>query len=93
MTKPTHASLFWESVHAGYSSSLQNDVVWNLVLPGDSQDMLEATHVEDIELSFMLKNAQNLGLTAVKEGAHDTSSVELDLRVLHQLAIDPYSLG
>ena len=46
MPQPAHASLLQQCVHAGDSSSLQDAVVCDFVLPGDVQDAAEAVHVE-----------------------------------------------
>ena len=81
-------SLFQLREHAGASSSFRDNVIWDLVLPSDVQNALEAAHVKGIELS-LLSGKQCPGLTALQEGAHDAGSVDLDLCVLDQLAVVP----
>ena len=53
MPQPAHASLLQQCVHAGDSSSLQDAVVCDFVLPGDMQNATEAAHVEYIEFLFL----------------------------------------
>ena len=91
MTEPGHTSLFQQREHAGASSSFQGSVVWDLVLPGDVLNALEAAHVKSIELS-LLSGTQCPGLAAIQEGTHDAGSVDLDLCVHGQLAVVPYFL-
>ena len=88
MAEPEHTSLFQQLEHAGASSSFQDSVVWDLVLPGDVQNASEVAHVKSIELS-LLSGTQCPGLTAIQEGAHDAGSVDLDLCVLSQFAVAP----
>ena len=48
MAELVHMSLFQQREHAGASSSFQDSVVWDLVLPGDVQNASEAAHVKSI---------------------------------------------
>ena len=91
MPQPAHASLLQQCVHAGDSSSPQDAVVCDFVLPGDVQNATETAHVERIELLF-LSGSQGPGLAAIQEGTEGTGSVDLDFGVLSQLAVGPYSL-
>ena len=91
MPQPAHVSLFQQCVHAGDSSSVQDAVVCDFVLPGDVQNVTETAHVERIELLF-LSGSQGPGHTAVQEGAEGAGSVDLDFHLLSQLAVGPYSL-
>ena len=88
MAEPAHTSLFQQREHAGVSSSFQDSVIWDLVLPGDVQNASEVVHVKGIELS-LLSGTQCPGLAAIQEGARDAGSVDLDLCVLSQLAVVP----
>ena len=88
MAEPAHTSLFQQHEHALASSSFQDSVVWDLVLPGDVQNASEAVHLKGIGLS-LLSDTQYSGLTAMQEGVHDAGSVDLDLCVLSQLAFVP----
>ena len=69
-------SLFQQREHAGASSSIQDSVVWDLVLPGDAQNASEAAHAKSFELLF-LSGTQCPGLAAIQESAHDSGSVDL----------------
>ena len=88
MAEPAHTSLFQQREHAGAPTSFQDSVVWGLVLPGNVQNASELVHAKNIELS-LLSDTQCPGLTAIQEGAHDASSIDLDLCVLSQLAVVP----
>ena len=88
VAKPAHTSLFQQREHTGASSSFQDSVVWNLVLPGDVQNASEAAQVKSIELS-LLSGTQCPGLAAIQESAHDAGSVDLDLCVHGQFAVVP----
>ena len=92
MPQLAHASLLQQCVHAGDSSSLQDTVVSDFVLPGDAQNATETAHVEYIEFRF-LTGLQGPRFAAIKEGAEDAGSVYLDFGVLCQLAIGPLSLS
>ena len=70
MPQPVHVSLLQQCVHAGDSSSLQDTVVSDFVLPGDVQNVTETAHVEYIEFLF-LTGSQGPRFTAIKEGAED----------------------
>ena len=86
-----YESLVQQCLHAGDSSSFQDAIVCNFVLPGDLLDAVETVHVECIELLFLL-DSQGPGLTAVQESAENAGSVDLDFGVLGQLGVGPYSL-
>ena len=88
MAESAHTSLFQQREHVGASSSFQDSVVWDLVLPGDVQNASEAAHVKGIELS-LLYGTQCPGLAAMQVGAHDAGSVDLDLCVPSQFAVVP----
>ena len=88
MAEPAHTSLFQQREHAGASSSFQDSVVWDLVLPGDVQNASDAEHMKSIELS-PLSGTQCPGLAAIQEGAQDAGSVDLDLCVHGQFAAVP----
>ena len=88
MAEPAHTPLFQQREHAGASSSFQDSVVWDLVLPGDVQNASEFAHVNSIEL-LLLSGTQCPVLTAMQERAHDVGSVDLDPCVLSQLAVVP----
>ena len=92
VTKPAQVSLLQQGEHAGDSSSLEDSCVCHLILPGDTQDASEATHVEGIEF-LVLQNVQGPGLTAIQECAHDAGTVDLDLAVLRQFVVGPHSIG
>lgn len=66
VAKPAHVSHFKQCVHDGASSSFQDNVVGDLVLPGDFQDVSEAAHVKSIELSF-LSGTQSPGHPVLQE--------------------------
>ena len=76
MAEPAHTSLFQQREHAGASSSFQDSVVWDLVLPGDVGGCACKEHLS------LLSGTQCPGLTAIQESAHDAGSVDLDLCVL-----------
>ena len=59
VAEPAHTSLFQQCEHAGASSSFQDSVVWDLVLPGDVQNASEAAHVKSIEFSLLSGNVQD----------------------------------
>ena len=88
MAEPAHTSLFQQHEHAGAYSSFQDNVVWDLVLPGDVQNALEAARVKSIEL-LLLSGTQCPGLAAIQESAHDADSVDLDRCVHGKLAVVP----
>ena len=58
VAEPAHTSLFQQREHTGASSSFQDSVVWDLVLPGDVQNASEAAHVK--ALSFRSCRARNV---------------------------------
>ena len=68
MAEATHTSLFQQREHAGASSSFQDGVVWDLVLPDDVHNASVTTHVKGIGLS-LLSGTQCPGLAAIQEGA------------------------
>ena len=84
MPHPAHAT--------GDSSSLQDAVACDFVLPDDVQYATETAHLERIKLLF-LSGSEGPRLAAVQESAKGTGSVVLDFGVLSQLVVGPYSLG
>ena len=74
MAEPARTSLFQQRGHAGAPTSFQDNVVWDLVLPGNVQNASELAHAKNIELP-LLPDKQCPGLTAIQEGAHDASSM------------------
>ena len=60
-------------------------------MPGDTKNALETMHMERVQLP-LLPCTKGPGLTAVQECTQDTSSIDLDLGICHQLLIKPYSL-
>ena len=64
MSQPSKATLAQQGVHAGNFGALQDVIVWNVVLPADSEDALEALHVEGIKLA-LLPHVGAPGLTSI----------------------------
>ena len=54
MTQPAEAALAHQRVYAGPFGTLQDVIVWNMVLPADVEDALEAPHIEGVEPKLLL---------------------------------------
>ena len=91
MFEPAQASLLQQCEHAEDFNSLQDGVVGDFVLPGNVQDTSEIAHAESIQFS-LLPGVKSPRLAAVKKCAQDTGSVGLDLCMLCQFIVGPYSL-
>ena len=64
VAEPAHTSLFQQREHAGASSSFQDSVVWDPVLPDDVQNASKAVYVKSVELS-LLSGTQCPGLAVI----------------------------
>ena len=86
VTKPAQVPLGKQSKHAWYSCLSQDVLVWNIVLPGDAQNLSEVTQVEGIESVFLV-GVQSPCLTAIEQCAEHTGLIHLHLNVGGQVGV------
>ncbi len=92
MAKPVKTSLFEKYGHGGDLCLGQDVPVWYLVLPRDGENPVKATHMEDMEPSFLV-SLERPCLTGVQERAHHTGPVRLHFGVLCEFVICPHPYG
>ena len=80
VTMPAQAPLGKQSKHAWYSCLSQEVLVWDMVLPGDAQNLSEVAQVEDIESEFFA-GLQSPCPTAIEQCAEHTGLIHLHLGV------------
>ena len=77
MAKPAKSSLCQYAEHAGDSNPFKDFIVGDVLLPGDTQDSLDASPA----------------LTSIHESTENTSLIHCDLGVGRELGIFPHSSG
>ena len=92
MAKPTKSSLCQYVEHAGDSSPFKDFIVGDVLLPGDTQDLPDASEVEVVQ-SLYLSGVKSPTLTSVNESTEKTSLILCDLGVGRELGIFPHSPG
>ena len=78
MAKPAKSSLCQYAEHAGDSSPFKDFIVGDMLLPGDTQDLPDASEVEGVQ-SLLLSRVKSPALTSIHESTENTSLIHCDL--------------
>ena len=80
MTKPVQAPLGKQGKHTWFPFLSQDILVWEMVLPGDAQNLSKVVQVEGIESAFLV-GVQSPCFTATEEHAEHIGLIHLHLGV------------
>ena len=90
VTQPAKSALSEQGVQSREASEGQNLGVGHSVLPGYSQDMAEASHVESVESPLLFCTCRPC-FTGIEQCTDDTGAVHCHLRSSCQLRVCPNS--
>ena len=91
MPRPVQLGPHKQGKHACNPGVSEDLSVWDIVTPPDTQDALQAVHVECL-VSFFLSGVEGPRLTAIQKCAKDAGCVYYHFRVRNQFAFLLHSL-